>query len=429
MDESKFVALSGLLVSDKCEKYITMMCLDGKYVLFVDSENDSSGMVEICKQHVGIGEALDFSAHEKRCTSHFDMEHQSEYLERFDAIVHPVTASNSSGMSSNSTDPRPQQNQTRSSNFTEDSGIDQESAPSPTSEPTAEPTKGSNKESETGSSKDSTRSYKSSHTSHSEKVKSKKSSDRNDAEDSSSIDSVYNPNVINEDKNSDSKNHDDRIKVACVGDSITYGYGASSPAHSYPSNLQLLLGDNFIVRDYGQDGVTAQKLAATKEGSYWHTKFFRWSHEFLPQIVIIMLGTNDSKEPNWHRDLYTTDLADLIISYQELPSSPDIYLMIPPRALPTEFVSDMQIQPDVISGDIPVIMKKISSKLKTHLINLSSIFITHPKDPEYIYKKGEPGFWSGDGVHPNDGGYDQLAKVVFNSFNRKSYYGKLMPSR
>ena len=67
------------------------------------------------------------------------------------------------------------------------------------------------------------------------------------------------------------------IKIACVGDSLTYGFGASSSSRNYPADLQHLLGGKFMVRDYGVDGVTAQKEPHTREGSYWNKKFFRKS--------------------------------------------------------------------------------------------------------------------------------------------------------
>jgi lysophospholipase L1-like esterase len=140
-----------------------------------------------------------------------------------------------------------------------------------------------------------------------------------------------------------------------------------------------------------------------------------------------MLGKNDSKKPNWNKESYEKDLTDLIKSYKDLPSRPDIYLMMPPRALPTAAaLNNMQIQRDVVANDIPEIIRKISTNLKTKLISLSNLFIT-TNDPDHIFEKSEPGYWTYDGVHPNDRGYKIIADFVYKSFNRKTYYGKLMP--
>src|SRR3989442_10639420 len=83
------------------------------------------------------------------------------------------------------------------------------------------------------------------------------------------------------------------VKIACIGDSITEGAGLSNPAvESYPARLQRLLGTNAVVRNYGVSGRTL-----LKEGDfpYWKETFFKQRHDWHPDIVIIQLGTNDSK--------------------------------------------------------------------------------------------------------------------------------------
>lgn len=46
-----------------------------------------------------------------------------------------------------------------------------------------------------------------------------------------------------------------RIKVACVGNSITYGTGLSDRAtQSYPVKLQKLLGERYEVENFGKPG-------------------------------------------------------------------------------------------------------------------------------------------------------------------------------
>ena len=47
------------------------------------------------------------------------------------------------------------------------------------------------------------------------------------------------------------------VKVACIGNSVTYGYGhANAAATSYPSQLQQLLGEEYEVRNFGHSGAT-----------------------------------------------------------------------------------------------------------------------------------------------------------------------------
>ena len=48
-----------------------------------------------------------------------------------------------------------------------------------------------------------------------------------------------------------------RVKVACVGNSITYGIGVSDPdKESYPARLQQMLGEGYTVERFGKPGAT-----------------------------------------------------------------------------------------------------------------------------------------------------------------------------
>src|SRR5512137_1645647 len=74
--------------------------------------------------------------------------------------------------------------------------------------------------------------------------------------------------------------HSKIIKVACVGDSITANFG-------YPETLQDLLGENYLVLNFGLGGTT---VTLDGETPYMHEPIFREAKESQPDIVIIMLG-------------------------------------------------------------------------------------------------------------------------------------------
>jgi len=229
---------------------------------------------------------------------------------------------------------------------------------------------------------------------------------------------------------SDKKN----LKIACVGDSITWGFGATKPSDSYPSVLGELLGKKYTVRNFGVDGTTAQKISNlypviisliywiaclinvlighTREGSYWDTHAYIWSMALQPDYVIIMLGTNDSKERNWHHALYQNDLQALAESYLALQPPPEVYLMIPPQIEDTEHVRMYGMQPSVIKNEIPKIINEIASVIKVRVIDLSTLFVD-PNQPGHIFARGESGYWSIDGVHPDDVGYEKFARSVY----------------
>jgi hypothetical protein len=62
---------------------------------------------------------------------------------------------------------------------------------------------------------------------------------------------------------------DKRKRIACIGDSITYGYGATAPYESYPANLGRLVGSDYEVRNFGVDGTTAQKICEQNSYSFY----------------------------------------------------------------------------------------------------------------------------------------------------------------
>src|SRR4051812_33998320 len=89
----------------------------------------------------------------------------------------------------------------------------------------------------------------------------------------------------------------EKIRVACVGDSITFGVGTADPkTQSYPTQLAALLGDGYEIGNFGVSGAT---MLNHNDRPYIQTKSCGRALEFLPNLVVIALGTNDSKHRNW----------------------------------------------------------------------------------------------------------------------------------
>lgn len=119
------------------------------------------------------------------------------------------------------------------------------------------------------------------------------------------------------------------IKVAAVGNSITYGMGIQDrEQNSYPAQLQKVLGDQYVVENFG---VSATTLMSAGDRPYIKTAQYRASLDFNPDIVLIKLGTNDSKEANAEKikEHYKSDYQKLIDTYQSLSSRPRIILLLP----------------------------------------------------------------------------------------------------
>src|SRR5689334_724667 len=81
------------------------------------------------------------------------------------------------------------------------------------------------------------------------------------------------------------------VNVACIGDSITQGSGAAK-GQSYPSQLQAMLGDQWKVGNFGVSGRTLLKKG---DYPYWKENAYQDALKSAPDVVIIMLGTNDTK--------------------------------------------------------------------------------------------------------------------------------------
>lgn len=117
------------------------------------------------------------------------------------------------------------------------------------------------------------------------------------------------------------------IRVACVGNSITYGHGLKNRStESYPSVLGEMLGEKYEVRNFG---ISARTLLNKGDHPYMKEQLFAEARAFHPDIVVIKLGTNDTKPHNWkHAQDFRHDLSALIDSFR-CEGSPRIYLCYP----------------------------------------------------------------------------------------------------
>ena len=195
----------------------------------------------------------------------------------------------------------------------------------------------------------------------------------------------------------------DALRVACVGDSITYGARIEGrKLNSYPMQLQRLLGKDYYVENFGASGHT---LMSSGDRPYISNKSFNLSQEFNPDIVVIMLGTNDAKKLNWTSvDEYIKDYKALISYYKALPTKPQIYIMTPPKAFPLKGESAVKfdIRNEALE-DMTEAIKRLSEEEAIGLIDLNATISNHPE------------FFTFDGVHPDAKGASHIANTVFQS--------------
>ncbi len=192
-------------------------------------------------------------------------------------------------------------------------------------------------------------------------------------------------------------NDSDPVRIACVGDSITYGMRIEDrERHSYPAVLERLAGDGVNVLNAGVSGTT---LLRNGNYPYWTTAAFRDATAFEPDVVIIKLGTNDTKLRNWqHRDEFAGDLRAMIEHFADLPSEPRIWVCLPvPMYGALRSLNDRTLRRELI----PVI-REVASEQEVPVIDLYSAL---DDAPEYFP----------DGVHPNADGARRIAETVWEA--------------
>ena len=108
-----------------------------------------------------------------------------------------------------------------------------------------------------------------------------------------------------------------KIKVACVGNSVTYGYGIKNrETNCYPAQLQQMLGDAYEVENFGHSGAT---LLNKGYRPYTQQEAYQKALRFAGDYVIIHLGLNDTDPRAWpnYRDDFVRDYLSLIESFRK----------------------------------------------------------------------------------------------------------------
>lgn len=192
----------------------------------------------------------------------------------------------------------------------------------------------------------------------------------------------------------DPKQYKEPVRVACIGDSITEGAGTNG--RSYPIQLQELLGDEWRVGNFGVSGRTVLRKG---DYPYWNEKAYQNALEFKPDVVIIMLGTNDTKPHNWQYEAeFVTDYRGLVKSFLDLESKPRVFIC---RPVPVIDQGNFGITEENIQLEIPRI-DALAKELKIDVIDMHAAL---KKMPELFP----------DRVHPNAAGAGEMAKAAYKA--------------
>ena len=204
----------------------------------------------------------------------------------------------------------------------------------------------------------------------------------------------------------------EKIKVACVGNSITYGYTLDNRERdAYPSQLQRLLGDSYIVGNFGKSGAT---LLEKGHRPYVKQEEYQQALQFAADIVVIHLGINDTDPRNWpdFRDDFVGDYLRLIDSFKQVnPRSRIIVARLSPIAdRHPRFISGTRQWREEIQAQIDVVAQ------------LSGAEVIDFHTPLYAYPILLP-----DALHPNAEGAGILARTVYSGITG-DYGGLKLPA-
>ena len=204
----------------------------------------------------------------------------------------------------------------------------------------------------------------------------------------------------------------DAIRVACIGNSITDGFGIDmAGAYGYPAELQKLLGKDYWVKNFG---VSSRTLLNKGDYPYMNEQAWRDALAFKPDVVIIKLGTNDSKPENWQYGAeFQQDLEQMLTTLcpalaqpvakkgkkankAVTPQKPQIYLCTPIPA----FKSTWNISDAVIINEIIPIQQAVAKKYGVHVIDLHTLYAN---DGDKMLD---------DGIHPDGKGAHRMAEII-----------------
>ncbi len=192
----------------------------------------------------------------------------------------------------------------------------------------------------------------------------------------------------------------DAKRVACIGNSITDGAGIDYvDVRSYPAQLQKMLGRDYCVKNFGVSGRTM-----LNKGNRPYMKENAWQEAkaFNPDILVIKLGTNDSKPMNWdkHSKEYAKDMQQMIDELGKLEAKPTIYLCTPVKAREFAPITDNTIRDSVMQAEVIPAIEKVAKKNKLTVIDLRPLIDPNGKE------------MSRDGIHPTADGAAKMAKAI-----------------
>lgn len=190
------------------------------------------------------------------------------------------------------------------------------------------------------------------------------------------------------------------IRIVCVGNSITAGFGSTSEATAWPAQANKLLGSRYAVSNCGVSGTT---MFRNSNAPYWKTSRFVNAKKLDPQILIIALGTNDADPWRWNtlKNEFKPDYLDMVKEFRKGGKDPIIYVCFPPPL----FGSAKAAQNAVVEEELIPLIKEIAQEIGARVIDFHSPLLSASKQFP-------------DDIHPDDAGALFMAQIAYDNIRK-----------
>lgn len=201
------------------------------------------------------------------------------------------------------------------------------------------------------------------------------------------------------------------IKIACIGDSITYGYTLPDRNNTcYPHQLQLLLDaktpGGYEVRNFGNSGrgIYLDSMRGNEKRGFRWMKEHKAALEWKPDIVICNLGINDNGEyikeytGARKRGQFVQDYLAMMNDYKAANPNVKFYMWTKLSPLTNGQRFYRSAEPFLMQADL----KKVAEQLGARGIDMQKPLMA---ECDAIF--------ASDKIHPNPAGAKIIAETTF----------------